>query len=74
MSNLNHTPIIVCLTKKTVRKKDVYEVLVFENTRIDDILDMKKRKPLIPHDVELIEVGVGIGFKEKYEKKYLNKK
>lgn len=71
MSNLNQTPTIVCVTKKTVRKKEIYEVLVFENTRVDDILDMKKRKPLIPYDVDLIEVGVGIGFKDKYEKKYL---
>ena len=73
MGNINQTPSVVCVTKKVVRKKEIYEVLVFENTRVDDILDLKKRKPLIPHDVELIEVGVGIGFKEKYEKKYLKK-
>jgi hypothetical protein len=73
MGNINQVPSLVCVTKKMVRKKEVYEVLVFENTRLDDILDLKKRKPLIPHEVELIEVGVGIGFKEKYEKKYLKK-
>ena len=73
MGNINQTPSVVCVTKKVVRKKEIYEVLVFENTRVDDIIDLKKRKPLIPYDVELIEVGVGIGFKEKYEKKYLKK-
>jgi hypothetical protein len=73
MGNINQVPSLVCVTKKMVRKKEVYEVLVFENTRLDDILDLKKRKPMIPHEVELIEVGVGIGFKEKYEKKYLKK-
>jgi hypothetical protein len=73
MGNINQVSSLVCVTKKMVRKKEVYEVLVFENTRLDDILDLKKRKPMIPHEVELIEVGVGIGFKEKYEKKYLKK-
>ena len=71
MGNLNQAPTVVVVTKRVHRKKDIYEVLVFENTRVDDIIDATKRKPLIPHNIDIVEIGVGIGFKEKYEKKYL---
>jgi hypothetical protein len=37
--------------------------------RVDDILDAKKRKPPIPHENEILEIGVG-NFEEKYKKKY----
>lgn len=71
MANLNSAPEVVVAIKRVYRKKDIYEVLVFENTRVDDIIDAKKRKPLIPHEYEILEIGVGLSFKEKYEKKYL---
>ena len=62
MSNLNQTPAIVCVTKKTVRKKEIYEVLVFENTRVDDILDSTRKRPLIPNENQILEIGIGSGF------------
>lgn len=71
MGNLNQAPVVVVVTKRVYRKKDIYEVLVFENTRVDDIIDGNKRKPLIPNDIDIVEIGVGISFKERYEKKYL---
>ena len=71
MGNLNQAPPVVVVTKRVHRKKDIYEVLVFENTRVDDIIDGNKRKPLIPHNIDIVELGVGISFKERYEKKYL---
>ena len=71
MGNLNQAPPVVVVTKRVYRKKDIYEVLVFENTRVDDIIDGNKRKPLIPHNIDIVELGVGISFKERYEKKYL---
>ena len=71
MGNLNQAPVVVVVTKRVYRKKDIYEVLVFENTRVDDIIDGNKRKPLIPHNIDIVELGVGISFKERYEKKYL---
>jgi hypothetical protein len=43
---------------------------VLENTRVDEVLDSKRRKPIIPNDAEIIEIGVGLGFEEKYKKKF----
>jgi len=31
---------------------------------------MRKLKPLIPKENEILDIGVGISFKEKYKKKY----
>tara|TARA_B100000123_G_scaffold268404_1_gene243032 strand:+ start:372 stop:530 length:159 start_codon:yes stop_codon:yes gene_type:complete len=46
---------------------------VFNDIRVDDIL-MEKRKPLIPNEYVLDEVGVGSSFIEEYKHKYkLNK-
>ena len=42
---------------------------VFKNMRVDDIIDANKRKPPIPHENEILEIGVG-EFGEKYKKKY----
>jgi hypothetical protein len=43
---------------------------VFENTRVDDIISTTKRKPLIPKENEILDLGVGISFVERYKKKY----
>ena len=43
---------------------------VFYNTRVDDIIDGNKRKPLINNNYEILEIGVGTGFEERYKKKY----
>lgn len=40
------------------------------DTTVDDILNTRKRKPHIPHDAELLDIGVGESFYEKYCKKY----
>ncbi len=37
---------------------------------VDDILNARKRKPLIPNDAEIYDVGVGKSFVEKYKKKH----
>jgi hypothetical protein len=70
MGNLNEVPTVVVVYKTVYRKKEKYHLEVFKNIRVDDIIDGKKRKPPIPHDVELVEIGVGASFEEKYRKKY----
>ena len=42
----------------------------FQNTIIDDVLDSSKRKPLIPNEYEIVDVGVGKSFVERYVKQY----
>ena len=70
MANLNTIPPITVAFKEVKRKKEIIHVKVFENTRIDDIIDGNKRKPLIPHDFEILDIGIGGKFEEKYKKKY----
>lgn len=69
MGNLNaQIPIVV--VHKGPRKNSKILIQVFENSRVDDIIDNKKRKPLIPKENEILEIGVGSAFEEKYKKKY----
>ena len=70
MSNLNSIIPLVVVYKTIFRKKEKYHLVVLENTRVDEVLDSKKRKPIIPNDAEIIEIGVGLGFEEKYKKRF----
>jgi len=68
MGNLNATlPIVVVYEKRKGGKKYME---VFNHLRIDDIIDAKKRKPPIPHNYEILDIGVGEVFIEKYKQKY----
>lgn len=68
MGNLNATlPIVVVYEKRKGGKKYME---VFKHLRIDDIIDSKKRKPPIPHNYEILDIGVGEVFIEKYKQKY----
>ena len=65
-------PQVVVVYRKSARAKKRY-MTVFNNIKVDDIL-MEKRKPLIPNEYILDEVGVGSSFIEEYRNKYkLNK-
>ena len=68
MPNLNQQIPVVVVYKK--RKYGKVYLDVFHNTRVDDVIDGNKRKPLIPHNYEILEIGVGAVFEEKYKKKY----
>lgn len=70
MSNLNSIIPLVVVYKTIFRKKEKYHLVVLENTRIDEVLDSKKKNPIIPNEAEIIEIGVGLGFEEKYKKKF----
>lgn len=69
MGNINRIPEVIVVHKKPRKNGKVF-LEVFENTRIDDIITTNKRKPLIPKENEILELGVGISFVERYKKKY----
>lgn len=69
MSNLNGMPDVVVVHKGPRKNSKIY-IHIFKNVRVDDILDTSKRKPLIPYENEILEIGVGSSFEEKYRKKY----
>jgi len=60
---------IVCVYKGP-RKNSKIHIEVFNNILVDDIISTTKRKPLIPKDSQILELGVGTAFLEKYKKKY----
>ena len=69
MGNINSMPQVVVVHKKPRKNGKVF-LEVFENTRVDDIINARKLKPLIPKENEILDIGVGISFKERYKKKY----
>ena len=69
MGNINSIPQVVVVHKKPRKNGKVF-LEVFENTRVDDIINARKLKPLIPKENEILDIGVGISFKERYKKKY----
>jgi hypothetical protein len=70
MGNLNSMPDVVVVYKTSTRANAKIKLEVVKNVRVDDILDTKRRKPYIPYECEILEIGVGSGFIEKYKKKY----
>ena len=69
MGNLNATPPVV-VVHKGPRKNSKIKLEIFNNVRPDDIIDGKKRKPLIPHENEILDIGVGESFVKRYKKKH----
>jgi len=68
MGNLNQqTPVVVVYEKRKGGKKYIE---IFKHLRVDDIIDAKKRKPPIPHNYEILDIGVGNVFVERYKQKY----
>jgi len=68
MANLNEQPPVVVIYEK--RKGGKKYIEVFNHLRVDDIIDANKRKPPIPHNYEILDIGVGNSFIEKYKQKY----
>jgi len=69
MGNLNTTPPVVVVHKGPRKNSKIY-IDIFTNKRVDDIIDVNKRKPPIPHQNEILEIGVGKVFEERYKQKY----
>ena len=69
MDNLNKIlPVVV--VHKGPRKNSKVILEVFENTRVDDIINLRKLKPLIPKENQILDMGVGLSFVERYKKKH----
>jgi len=69
MGNLNKIlPVVV--VHKGPRKNSKVILEVFENTRVDDIINLRKLKPLIPKENQILDMGVGLRFVERYKKKH----
>jgi len=66
---MNSIPQVVVVHKKPRKNGKVF-LEVFENTRVDDIINARKLKPLIPKENEILDIGVGISFVERYKKKH----
>jgi len=69
VGNLNKI-IPVVVVHKGPRKNSKVILEVFENTRVDDIINLRKLKPLIPKENEILDIGVGLSFVERYKKKH----
>ena len=69
MANINEIPPIV-VVHRGPRKTSKFQLEIFTNSRVDDIIDGNKLKPLIPHQNEILDIGVGESFVERYKKKY----
>jgi hypothetical protein len=57
----------VVVYKKPTGKK--YYLLTTES-EIDEVLSNSKRKPLIPNNYEIVDMGIGESFIEQYKKQY----
>ena len=60
-------PIITVVVFK--KRKKTY-ISTFSNVIIDDILDSSRRKPLIPTEYEIVDIGIGKSFVERYMKQW----
>ena len=43
---------------------------IFTNVRVDDIIDNTKRKPIIPNEHQILEIGIGESFLARFKSKY----
>jgi len=68
MANINATPPVAVTYRK--RKGGKVYLEVFENMRVDDIINQRKVKPPIPHQYEIVDIGVGAKFIKEYKEKY----
>jgi hypothetical protein len=59
-------PVVVVFRKPTGKK---YHMMITESS-IDDILDNSKRNPLIPNNYEIVDMGIGESFIEKFKTQY----
>jgi hypothetical protein len=61
---------VVVVYRKSISAKKSY-MTVFENEQTPDrIINLRARKPLIPDEYIIEEIGVGVTFIETYKTKY----
>lgn len=69
MGNMNRMPEVVVVHKGPKKNSKIY-IDIFTNVRVDDIIDLTKRNSVIPNENEILDIGVGLSFEERYRKKY----
>ena len=69
MGNMNRMPEVVVVHKGPRKNSKIY-IDIFTNVRVDDIIDLTKRNSVIPNENEILDIGVGLSFEERYRKKY----
>lgn len=67
---LTDKPNISVVYKTSTRRNAKTKLIVFKDTLVDDIINDRKRKPLLSREIEILEIGVGESFEKKYRKKY----
>ena len=58
------------ITVVVLKKRKKTFISTFSNVIIDDILDSSRRKPLIPNEYEIVDIGIGKSFVERYMKQW----
>lgn len=51
-------------------KKSKEKISIFTENTLDDLLSISKRKPLLPYEYEIVYVGVGEAFKDRFIQEY----
>jgi|TARA_B110000908_G_scaffold31333_1_gene37272 hypothetical protein len=70
MGQINKPDTIVVVHKGPRKNSKILLQVFSDGTRVDDIINMRKLKPLIPKENEILEIGVGVGFEKRYKSKY----
>jgi hypothetical protein len=61
-------PLLVVIYRKRTNGK--FYLSTFNNTHVDEILNSRKKKPLLPYSYEIEAIGVGSNFVDIFKKKY----
>ena len=59
-------PTVVVYKKPTGKK----HYMLITESGVDDVIDSLRKKPLIPNNYEIVDIGIGESFIEKYKKQY----
>jgi hypothetical protein len=59
-------PVVVVYKKPTGK---LHHMMITELS-VDEVLDNSKRKPLIPNNYEIVDMGIGESFVETFKKQY----
>ena len=61
---------IVLVYKKSKRHNAKPYIEVFHDMVVDDFINLRKKKPVLPENYEILEIGMGESFVDRYKKKY----
>lgn len=61
-------PLLVVVYRK--RAKGKLYLTTFTDTHVDEILNARKTKPLLPYSCEIEAIGVGKNFTDIFKKQY----